>query len=257
MTPETTVERIRLYAQPPIEVPTAPLVERIDCVELPLDRVRLKQHPVVFPEDASPAAHAYRMLRTQLLQKIRYHKLRVVGIASAADGEGKTVTAVNLALSLAAEPNQSVVLADFDLRRPSVATLLGLAPERGLGDWFEGRADVEDVCCRIEGMARLLVAPTLAAVAGSSEVLAGARTSELLNALEARQSDCVVLLDLPPVLLSDDFLTISPLVDGVVVVATEGYTKRDDLTRMREVLGSTRVLGTVLNRASKAERRSY
>jgi len=250
------VERIRRaadVARLPIDVPA----ERIECVELPLDRERLRNHPVVLPEEPSQAAHAYRMLRTQLLQKIRYHRLRVVGIASAVDAEGKTVTAVNLALSLAAEPNQSVVLADLDLRRPSIASLLGLAPPKGLSDWFSGQADVDEVCCRIEGIARLVIAPTLAPVAGSSEVLAGPRTSQLLNGLEARQPDCIVLLDMPPVLLSDDFLTISPLVDGVLVVATEGYSKREDLMRMREVLGSTRVLGTVLNRASKAERRSY
>ena len=82
--------------------------------------------------DLQPAGHAYRMLRTQVLQRARTHGLTTLGVVSAVNGEGKTLTAVNLALSLAAEPNQTVLLLDLDLRRPAVARTLGLAVERGL-----------------------------------------------------------------------------------------------------------------------------
>jgi non-specific protein-tyrosine kinase len=67
----------------------------------------------------------------------------------------------------------------------------------------------------------------------------------------------LVLLDLPPLLLTDDFLTIASHLDGVLIVAREGRTKREDLPRMSEILGSVKVLGTVLNHSAQFERRAY
>jgi len=209
------------------------------------------------PEETGSAASAYRMLRTQFLQRVRAHQLRTIGVISAADGEGKTLTAVNLALSLAAEPNQTVLLIDLDLRRPSVATVLDLPAEQGLEAWFTGQAPVDDLFWRLSGVERLLILPTVAPLAGSSELLAGARVKELLHELTTRYADRLVMLDLPPLLLADDVLTIAPLLDAVVIVASEGRTRREDLARMNELLGPSRVLGTVLNRASESEKRAY
>ena len=99
--------------------------------------------------------------------------------------------------------------------------------------------------------------PTLAPVFGSSEVLAGARTQELLTELKTRYTDRLVIVDLPPALLADDLLTIAPLLDGVLVVVSEGRTLREDVTRMRELLGAVRILGTVLNISAESEKRTY
>jgi protein-tyrosine kinase len=225
---------------------------------VPVDRAALRERRVVMPNEPSPAAHAYRMLRTQLLRQARNNHLRMIGVVSCADGEGKTLTAVNLALSTAAEPNQTVLLVDLDLRRPSVATLLGLNVASGLDSWFEsGDVAVADLFVRLEGIERLRVLPALAPVAGSSEALAGARTHELLTELKTRYTDRMVILDLPPVLLTDDVLTIAPLLDGVLIVVSEGRTRREDVARVRELLSSVRILGTVLNLASESEKRTY
>src|SRR5581483_4384659 len=113
---------------------------------LPVDWAALKEQRVISTRDAQPAGHAYRMLRTQVLQRARSHGLTTLGVVSAINGEGKTLTAVNLALSLAAEPNQTVVLLALDLRRPAVARTLGLAAERGLETWFGGDEPVKNVC---------------------------------------------------------------------------------------------------------------
>lgn len=220
-------------------------------------REKLRGRRVVLNDETGAAASAYRMLRTQFLQRVRLHELRTVGVVSAADGEGKTLTAVNLALSLAAEPNQTVLLIDLDLRRPSVAKLLDLPAERGLEAWFTGQSAVEDLFWRLSDIERLSILPTIAPLAGSSELLASSRARELLQELTTRYSDRLVLIDLPPLLLADDVLTVAPLLDAVVIVAAEGKTRREDLTRMNELLGPARVLGTVLNRASESEKRAY
>jgi protein-tyrosine kinase len=223
-----------------------------------IDRSVLDDRPIVMPGDPGPAAHAFRMLRTQLLQRVRLHRARAVGIVSAADGEGKTVTAVNLALSLAVEPNQNVLLVDLDLRRPSVASTLKLPIERGLESWFAGGANtIEEITYAVEGFLRLSIVPTLIPVAASSEALAGSRAQAMLGELKTCEANRLVLLDLPPLLLTDDFMTIAAHLDGVVIVAREGRTKREDLTRLAEMLGPVRVLGTVLNHSAQFERRAY
>jgi protein-tyrosine kinase len=212
---------------------------------------------IVLPQDKGPIAGAYRMLRTQVLRQVRAQQVRTIGVVSAADGDGKTLTAVNLALSLAAEPNQTVLLVDLDLRRPSVARLLGLPAEQGLEGYLSGQAPIEGCFWRIEGFERLAVLPACEPLAGSSEVLAGNQVKDLLQQLKTRHDDRLVLIDLPPVLLTDDVLAIAPQLDAVLVVACEGRTRREDLRRLREVLADMRLLGTVLNCASDFERRAY
>lgn len=222
-----------------------------------VDWPRLRANRCVLPEDTGPAAQAYRMLRTQLLQRVRKHSVGALGVVSAVDGEGKTLTAVNLALGVAAESNQNVLLVDLDLRRPSLANVLGLSVEQGLDAWLAGVTPIGDVCYGIEGIERLEIIPTLAPVKSSSEILATRRVQQMLMDLKNVQHNGLVIFDLPPVLLTDDFLTVAPVLDGVILVTTEGVTRRDDVTRTRDLLGSVRLLGTVLNRASESEKRAY
>jgi protein-tyrosine kinase len=224
---------------------------------LPVDWAELKEKRVIATGDTQAAGHAYRMLRTQILQRARGHGLSTLGVVSAVNGEGKTLTAVNLALSLAAEPNQSVLLLDLDLRRPAVARTLGLAAQRGLESWFGGDEPTRNVCYGIEGVERFYVLPTMAPVIGSSEVLAGIGTRKLFNELKGRDPGRMLIVDLPPVLLSDDALMVAPLLDAVVLVVNERRTKREDVVRVVELLGNTRIVGTVLNRSSESEKRAY
>jgi protein-tyrosine kinase len=224
---------------------------------LQLDWAALKEQRVISSNDPHAAGHAYRMLRTQILQRARAHGLATLGVVSATNGEGKTLTAINLALSLAAEPNQAVMLLDLDLRRPAVARTLGLNIERGLESWFGGDEPTKNVCYGIEGLERFFVLPTLKPVSGSSEVLAGLATRKLFNELKGRDPGRMLIVDLPPILLSDDALMVAPLLDGVVLVVNERRTRREDVIRVVELLGNTRIVGTVLNRSAQAEHRAY
>jgi protein-tyrosine kinase len=222
-----------------------------------LDWNELRERRIISSNDPQAAGHAYRMLRTQVLQRARSHGLNTLGVISAVNGEGKTLTAINLAFSLAAEPNQTVILVDLDLRRPAVAETLGLSVPCGLETWFGGDDPTKNVCYAIEGHERLFVLPTLCPVAGSSEALAGLGTRRLISELKDRDTSRLLIVDLPPVLLSDDALMLAPLLDAVVLVVDERRTKREDVVRVLELLGNTRVLGTVLNRSSESEKRAY
>jgi protein-tyrosine kinase len=221
------------------------------------DRNRWPERRIVSPNDKGPAAGAYRMLRAQVLRQVRALQASTIGVVSAADGEGKTLTAVNLALSIAAEPNQTVLLVDLDLHRPGVAQLLHLPADQGLEEYLSSEGPLAGGFWRLDGIDRLSILPSIAPLSGSSELLAGPRVKELVYELKTRYADRLVLIDLPPALLSDDVMTIAPLLDAVLVVGREGRTRREDLARLREVIGGVRLVGSVLNCASEFERRAY
>jgi protein-tyrosine kinase len=220
-------------------------------------RELLRERYVVFPDEYGLAAQAYKMLRTQLLQRTRQNSMRCIGIISAASGEGKTVTAINLALSLAAEPTQSVLLVDLDLRNPSIARTLGVETIEGIEAVLASKASLASVLRRASVNDRLGIVPACAPIAASSELLATPRAAELMRELRDVAGEPLVLIDLPPALLSDDVLALAPLLDGVVLVVTEERTRREDVQRVFELLRDTPVIGTVLNASADAEKRAY
>jgi hypothetical protein len=236
----------------------AQTAEPLALPKLAIDRAKLRTRKVVFAEDSSAAARAYRMLRAQVLHRVRASGLGAIGIVSSASGEGKTLTAVNLALSLAADPNHNVTLIDLDLRRPSVAATLGVNPPLGLDTWLTApEHPVASVLYGLEGLDRLSLVPTVAPMVAAAEALAGNRTRDLIETVRSAESRRVLVVDLPPALLSDHVLTVAPLLDGFVLVVTEGQTLRDDVERVFELLGRERIIGTVLNRSSDSEQRAY
>jgi len=210
----------------------------------------LESSRIMNPGATGGAASAFRMLRTQVLQRMDASEWRSLAIFSPTAEDGKTTTAVNLAVSLASDRLHTVLLVDFDLKRPSLAARLGLAAEFGVDDALTGSAILEDCLYHPEGFDRLVVLPARAALANSSEILAGPRSRELVGEMRMRYPERIIIFDLPPVLSADDALSFAPLVDCGLVVAAEGRTRRNDLTRTIELLNKTPLVGTVLNRAS-------
>jgi protein-tyrosine kinase len=210
----------------------------------------LEANRIMNPVAADPGAAAYRMLRTQVLQRMNAHGWRSLAIFSPMARDGKTTIAINLALSLASDLHHTALVIDFDFRRPSLAAKIGLAPEAGADDVLTSNANVEDCLYHPQGFDRFVVLPTRAALPHSSELLAGPSSRMLVAELRSRYPERFLVFDLPPVLSSDDALAFAPLVDCGLVVAAEGRTKRKDLVRTVELLHNTPLVGTVLNRAS-------
>jgi Mrp family chromosome partitioning ATPase len=210
----------------------------------------LEVNRILEPSSASSGATAFRMLRTQVLQRMDEHQWRSIAVLSPGNEDGKTTTAINLALSLASDHQHTVLLVDFDLKRPTIAAKLGIVPEMGADDLLRGVARMEDCLYHPQGFDRLVVLPARTALADSSEVLAGPWCRELVAELRSRYPDRLLVFDLPPVLGADDALAFLPLVECALVVVAEGSTRRDDLLRCMELLRKTPVVGTVLNRAT-------
>jgi protein-tyrosine kinase len=212
----------------------------------------LEANRVVSPGSEDPAASAFRMLRTQVLQRMDANGWRSLAVFSPGANDGKTTTAINLAISLANDRRHTVILVDFDFRRATLAARWGLSPEFGGDDALTGMAPVEDCLYHPEGFERLVLLPARSTLPNSSEVIAGPRSREIVQDLRSRYPERIVVFDLPPVLNADDALAFAPLVECGLVVASEGRTRRNDLLRTIELLRKIPLVGTVLNRAADA-----
>lgn len=210
----------------------------------------LKKNRILTKARNDSVVTAYKMLRTQVLRRMQQHGWRSLIITSAGPGEGKTLTAVNLAISLARDVNHTVLLADLDLRRPSIHHYFGYKPPKGLSDFLLGRATLPDILFN-PGIERLVVLPSGAPQSDSSELLLSPKMLQLTEELSKRYDSRLVLYDMPPLLHADDALAFAPYVDAVLLVVEDGKTSRDDLTRSMELLQSTQVLGIVLNKTTE------
>jgi len=210
----------------------------------------LEANRVVDIRAASQAASAFRVLRTQVLQRMDEHQWQSLAIFSPSSDDGKTTTAINLAISLANDERHTVLLVDFDLRRPTIASRLGIDPIKGTDDVLRGAARINHCLYHPDRFDRLVIFPARKAMEHSSEALSGPRGRNLVTELRSRYPDRIILFDLPPVLGTDDALAFAPLVECGLVVVAEGVTRREDLLRSMELLRKTPIVGTVLNRAT-------
>ncbi len=223
----------------------------IDIEALP--RVKLNPHALrrnrVITDEAVPAASAYKMLRTRVLQRMRRNKWTSLAVTGTGPSEGKTLTAVNLAISMARDLSTSVILVDLDLRNPSVARCLGLSPRHGIGDYLQGAVELERALIS-PNMDRLGLLLNERPFPNSSELLTSPQMAALLAELKHGDGR-IVIFDLPPMLVTDDMLAFCPLVDAILLVLSEGTTKQADLLTAKELLVDTNVVGAVLNRSSE------
>jgi Mrp family chromosome partitioning ATPase len=230
---------------PTTTVPTFE-IDKLEWVQPDVDL--LEQHRIVIDE-RSAASAAYKVLRTRVLQRMRRNGWKTLAVTGTCPNEGKTLTAINLSINLAWHLTTSVVLVDMDLRNPSVHRYLGVDTRFGLMDYLNG--DVPLVRAGVRpGMERLGVIMNDRPVMNASELLTAPETGQLIEEVK-RGDDRIVIFDLPPVFAGDDVLAFAPLVDAVLIVLSQGTTKRAALTGLRELLQNVNVIGTVLNRSSE------
>lgn len=207
----------------------------------------LRRNRVVSRLDDDPAVvDAYRLLRTRVRHRMAQNNWVTLGITSPGAREGKSLTAINLGLSLAREQKYSVLLVDADLRRPAVHRTFGIEPERGLSDHLVHATPVEHLLLN-PGVHRFTLLPGNPQVPVSPEHLSGERMRALVQELRGRYPDRLVLFDLPPVLIGDDVVTLAPALDALLLVVAEGATQSDELGRALELIDHHPLLGTVLN----------
>jgi Mrp family chromosome partitioning ATPase len=211
----------------------------------------LEQRCVLAQGAEGPAAAAFRLLRTQVLQRMTEHGFQTLAVVSPRAADGRTVTAANLAVQVAADRHHTALLVDYDLRSPGIAPAFGLAAERGVGEVLAGAAEVADCLQHPSGFERLVIFPAVTGSHSAVEPLAGPRSRSLIAELRSRYRERIVVFDLPPVLESDVAVALAPHIDCALLVVAEGRTARADITRVLQLLRKTTIVGTVLNRATE------
>jgi len=238
---------------------SANMNSKIDAIQYTQTRViktsesRLKEKRIISGFGASYITDAYRMLRTKVLQKMNNNNWNAMAVTSATSGSGKTLTAINLAISIAMEVNQTVLLVDFDFRKPTIHKYFGFTPDYGLSDYVENETPLNELMIN-PGIERLVLLPGKEPVINSSEVLSSPKMTELVEELKARYPSRLIIFDLPSLLTTDDALAFSPYVDALLMVVEDGKTKAHDLELAIEMLKGFPLLGTVMNKSEENTR---
>jgi len=218
---------------------------------------RAMERQCILPAISDVAAlRAFKILRTRVLRRLDMNKWNSIAISGMSVGEGKTMTAINLAMALAQDVNTWVFLVDLDLRRPQIGKYLGMSFEKGLSDYLLGKATLEEVVYNLQSD-RLGVIPNARAFQQSSEFLNSPRMGEFLAALEREVPRRIVIFDMPPLLASDDVLAFAPQFDSLLLVVSEGGSGRAMLRGAREVLSEMNLLGVALNRSRERNESAY
>lgn len=233
----------------PTRSPAAP-----PAIEVPHDvaaeprTARATLHPALVAAIAphSEIAEQFRAIRSKLTQREELGSLRTIGITSPASGEGKSVMAANLALTMAQELQRSVVLLDGDLRTPAVHSLFATDRGPGITEVLNGEATLDEALVHLPEF-RLTLLPAGGAADYPTELLGSTSMRRLLDALGSRFDR--IVLDLPSALPLADVGTLAPHLDGVLMVVRAGMTQRPALDQALGIFEQQKILGVVLNEA--------
>ena len=224
--------------------------------EVRLDPLVLERNRCVAFNMASPEIEAYRVLRTRILHRTRGAGGTTIMVTSALPGEGKTVTAVNLALTFAKAFSQTALLVDADLKRQQIHQVLGFESDRGLGDYLRDGCDVSNLIVW-PGIEKLTVISGGKRIEESSELLGSPGMRTLVEEMKSRYEDRYIFFDVPPVLAGADAISFAPLVDHILFVVQAGKSSLADVRKALGLLPKEKVLGIVLNRQADADATRY
>ena len=211
---------------------------------------------ITLSDPRSPAAEAFRTLRTNLMFSSVEHPIDTLLVTSAAQSEDKSLVLANLAVTFAQSNNKTIIV-DCDLRRPTQHEIWGIPNERGLTTMIlEDGAMSSPPLVQTE-VPNLMVLPSGILPPVPSDVLSSQRMSDVIGVLRARAH--YILFEAPPVLAATDAALLGAKLDGVVLVVRVGTTRRDQAARARQALERVhvRVLGAVMTNAPRESVGSY
>ncbi len=227
--------------------------------------MNIMKKPISVPSESNVMLHkklnfgateAYKLLRTNLMFTMPTgdRKCRVIGVTSSQRGEGKSTTAINLSYTIA-ETGKRVLLIDADMRLPSVAKKLQIRANPGLSNILAEDLDSKEIIRVSDVLVNWCILTAGDIPPNPTEMLGSEQMKNLINELAERYD--YIIIDLPPVNIVSDALVISSLLDGMIVVVREDYTKRRELSNcIRHLeLSNVKVLGFVMNVTS--ETKSY
>ena len=217
--------------------------------EIHVDVLSADPHAVSVTQPQSIYCEEYRSLRTHLLRQSKLQHLQAIVIASVGVGEGKSITALNLAWLLAQTEGVSALLIDCDLRRPSLSGYFGLNLKDGLSNVLDGHMNLADGIVRLMP-AGLYLLPGGKARADVAELISGQMFAQILE--EARSLFDYVIIDAPPLGVFTDAAVLINQADAALMVVAANQTKYKEFDRVLESVPRERMLGVVLNKSDES-----
>ena len=217
-------------------------------VSYDVDAARVEPHLIAITQPRSAYCEQFRSLRTRILQAGERMQMRAFVITSAGVGEGKTLTALNLAWLLAQTEGMRALIIDSDLRQPCATEYLGIDAPVGLSDVLGGSVKVEDAIVRLNP-AGLYLLPGGKARDDVAELLSGPSYARLLT--DVRRMFDYIIIDAPPLGIFTDANVLMNRADGALLVVRSGKTRYSMVDKLLEQIPREKLLGVVLNRVDE------
>lgn len=211
----------------------------------------LRNNRIIMAHYNDPRADIFRVLRTSVLKQLRENNWNSFAITSATAGAGKTFISVNLAIAIAMEGNQSVLLVDADLRCPGIGRYLGLEYKYGFVDYLAGITPLYDILIN-PGIENLVLLPTKDSKINYSELISSPKMTNLIKEIKSRYESRIIIFDIPPLFVADDALLFMPHVDAALLVIEDGKNTTEELQHSMSILEQTNLLGLVLNKSRQS-----
>ena len=225
---------------------------------LHVSQKQLELSRIVSHLPGSAASTSFDLLRTRVLQYMWGKGLSSLAITSPTSGCGKTVTSINLAFSMARLAGGHTVLVDLDLRKPQIAKYLDIQPASDLFAVLHKKLALRDALVSLDVAGPgLSLLPTMSIADRSSELMASAEMKDLVKTLVEQFDKNIVVFDMPPILIADDFISFLPNVDAVLLVAAAGQSTEPELAECLRLIPESKLVGVVLTKSDEKQRSSY
>lgn len=208
-----------------------------------VDLAHLERQRIIAHDDADARSKHFHILRTQVLQTMDTRGWQTLAVTSPTPGCWAPETAINLAISIARQPDRSVVLVDFDLSETAVAKCLGLECDAGVASVLRRSGPLSDALTPlVVNHYRLMLLPNDAPISNSAEWLASRAMTSLLQELKATFRSSILIFNVAPILPSDDAISILPQMDCALFVTAAGVTRLSEVKACEEYLKTTEIL---------------
>jgi protein-tyrosine kinase len=225
---------------------------------LPTKRSHLDENRILSETRGNSYVAAFDMLRTRVIREMDENGWQMLMVTSPTADCGKTVSAINLALSISRHPEQHVVVIDLDLRKPRIVYDLGVTPRYELHQVLSGEVPVKDALFGID-----IGGPKLSFLANSLpssqpvEALISRQMTDILSSIRGANPKPIVIIDMPPLLVTDDVLAFLPHTDCCILAVAENQSTVKEIQNSEKLLASSNFLGCVLTKSAALSHNYY
>ncbi len=231
-----------------------PILKSTYGLEGKLYQLIREQSPILLADPSSFAAEQFRKLKTHIFLRFT-NPPHFFLITSSIAGEGKTTAAINLAIAISQELDRTAILVQTDLRKAG-SNLKGQESLRNLSNYLEGRIGISEILRNSEG-GNLLFIPAGKPTAKPAEMIGSKRMEELFMAMRSFGKNPYIIIDSPPILSTSEPISLSKMVDGIILVVLAGETPKGAVRRSVEAIGRQKIIGFIFNQKELMRSRTY